>query len=117
MLLVAGEVLTIVTGPSVILGNASRISCSYVDLASSVRPGGLILVADGEISLRVEACRPYGAPPLPAGAPPLEQGAVRARVLNTSTLGERSTAYTKKSGSALSSALRSQRSLATVAIA
>lgn len=51
----AGQTLEIVTTEET-LGNAKRISCSYRGLASAVMPGSTILVADGEITLKVLTC-------------------------------------------------------------
>jgi pyruvate kinase len=48
-----GDPLTIVTGD--LEGSPGRISTTFVGLASSVRPGDRLLLADGLVELRVEA--------------------------------------------------------------
>jgi pyruvate kinase len=51
----AGQHLVITTDTS-ILGDASRISCTYAHLPQSVRPGSKILVDDGALVLTVVEC-------------------------------------------------------------
>lgn len=69
-----GSVITVDTEYDV-PGNADRIACSYADLASTVKVGGPILVADGSLVLKVLEI--------------LSNGSVRAECLNTATIGER----------------------------
>ncbi len=57
-------------------GNASRISMNYAHLATTVKPGDIILCADGEVLFRVLECDP-------------DAGSIRVRVLTKSALGER----------------------------
>lgn len=38
------------------LGDATHLTCSYSELAESVKPGDKILIADGELTLRVTSC-------------------------------------------------------------
>ena len=51
--LAAGDTLLIATGDFV--GGSGRVSTTFEGLARSVRPGDLLLLADGAIELRVEA--------------------------------------------------------------
>lgn len=57
-------------------GNAEKFAVSYKQLAESVRPGQIILIADGSLVLTVLSCD--------KGA-----GEVACRVENTATIGER----------------------------
>lgn len=66
----------IVTTDYSIKGNEEMISMSYKKLPVDVKPGNVILCADGTISLRVLSCDP-------------EAGTVRCRCENTAMLGER----------------------------
>jgi pyruvate kinase len=56
------------------LGTKDYLACSYKSLPTSVFPGGRILIADGSVSLEVIECL---------------KESVRARILNTATIGER----------------------------
>ncbi|KFM26819.1 Pyruvate kinase, cytosolic isozyme [Auxenochlorella protothecoides] len=71
----AGQEVTITTDYGV-RGNKGLIAMSYAKLAQDVRPGLVILVADGSISLEVLSTDPAA-------------GTVRARCLNSAKLGER----------------------------
>lgn len=75
VLLEAGVELTITTDYAA-KGNKDLIAMSYQKLAQDVKPGSVILVADGSISLEVVSTDPAA-------------GTVRAKCLNTATLGER----------------------------
>lgn len=57
-------------------GNAQKLACSYEKLASSVKPGQQILVADGSLVLTVLTCQEA-------------LGEVVTRVENNATIGER----------------------------
>jgi pyruvate kinase len=57
-------------------GNERIIKCSYENLAEDLKPGGKILVADGELSLEVLICKP-------------ERKSVLCRVQNHFVLGEK----------------------------
>lgn len=70
--LVAGAAVEITTRP--IAGTAQRLSTPHVELPRLARPGGRILLADGQIELRVEAVSGDG---------------VRCRVMNGGYLFER----------------------------
>lgn len=70
--LVSGAEVEITTQP--VVGTARRVSTAYTALPSLVRPGGRILLADGQIELRVEN---------------VANGAVRCRVVNGGYLFER----------------------------
>ena len=50
-----GDKLRIVTDYS-FKGDNTCIACSYKSLATSVKPGNTILVADGSLSLHVDEC-------------------------------------------------------------
>ena len=71
----AGGLLTLTTDYE-FKGNSSRIACSYPKLPLSVREKGLILVADGSITLEVVSISPSA-------------GEVVTRVVNGGKLGER----------------------------
>ena len=73
VLLEAGAELTITTDYG-IKGTKDLISMSYKKLAQDVHAGSVILVADGSISLEVLSTDPA-------------KGTVRAKCLNTATLG------------------------------
>ncbi|PSC70200.1 pyruvate kinase [Micractinium conductrix] len=75
VVLEAGAELTITTDYS-IKGTKDLIAMSYAKLAQDVKKGSTILCADGSISLEVLETNPAA-------------GTVRARCLNTATLGER----------------------------
>jgi len=55
-------------------GDATRISCSYPSLPTSVKVGGAILIADGTVVAEVKELRADG---------------VLVRVLNSATIGEK----------------------------
>ena len=57
-------------------GDANKLACSYSDLATSVRPGQQILVADGSLVLTVLSCDTAA-------------GEVTCHVENTVSIGER----------------------------
>ena len=67
--LTAGSTVTLSTDYS-LLGHETLLTCSYQELATSVKPGDRILIADGEVTLTVLQCAP-------------ELGTVQARVENT----------------------------------
>ena len=78
-----GEPVKLQTGDEVTVttdyahkGDAKTIALSYKKLPQDVAPGSQILIADGSIVLEVLSCDVKG-------------GTVRARCLNTATLGER----------------------------
>ena len=78
----AGKI-TLVKGETIVLtndynykGDASKIACSYPTIASSVKPGQQILVADGSLVLTV----------LNTDIP---TGDVTCRIENNATIGER----------------------------
>ncbi|KAL5719358.1 pyruvate kinase [Ranunculus cassubicifolius] len=73
--LVKGQEITISTDYQ-IKGDDTLISMSYRKLAEDVKPGSVILCADGSISLTVLSCDK-------------EKGLVRCRCENSATLGER----------------------------
>lgn len=75
VVLEAGQELTITTDYD-IKGSSKLIAMSYKKLAQDVKPGLIILVADGTISLKVLSTDPAA-------------GTVRVRCLNTAKLGER----------------------------
>ena len=56
------------------LGNVDDLPCSYKSLPNSVQPGGMILVADGSLILKVLECRAES---------------VITEVMNTATIGEK----------------------------
>jgi len=58
------------------LGTSQKIGCSYVDLATSVKVGSQILIADGTISTVVtEVCA--------------DKGFVRVKILNSGSIGSK----------------------------
>ena len=71
----AGQLLEITSDYSY-KGNSKRIACSYKELSTSVKEGGTILVADGEIMMDVLECKP-------------EEELVVVRVQNSAVLEER----------------------------
>jgi len=73
--LTEGQEITITTDYT-IKGDSNMISMSYKKLPVDVKPGNVILCADGTISLMVLSCDP-------------EAGTVRCRCENTAMLGER----------------------------
>jgi len=75
VLLEVGSEITITTDYE-FKGNNTTIAMSYKKLAEDVHPGSTILVADGSISLEVLSTNPAA-------------GTVKARCLNTASLGER----------------------------
>lgn len=75
VILTQGEDITITTDYEA-KGNKNLIAMSYKKLAQDVRPGSVILVADGSISLEVVSTNPAA-------------GTVVAKCLNTAKLGER----------------------------
>lgn len=73
--LTKGQEITVSTDYD-IKGDTNTISMSYKKLPQDVKPGHVILCADGTISLAVLSCDP-------------EAGTVRCRCENTAMLGER----------------------------
>ena len=78
-----GNKITLVKGEDLVLtadyafkGSSAKLACSYPELATSVKPGQSILVADGSLVLVVKSCD--------AAA-----GEVTCRIENNATLGER----------------------------
>jgi pyruvate kinase len=71
--LVEGQDLVISTDYS-LEGDASTISCSYKSLPSSVKPGSMVLAADGTLMMEVKECR---------------ADSVLVRVMNDVTIGEK----------------------------
>lgn len=69
-----GSKLTI-TGDFDFLGNEEKISCSYSDLASKVKPGQEIVIAHGKLYLKVLSCNESA-------------GEVECEVLNNATIGQ-----------------------------
>jgi pyruvate kinase len=57
-------------------GDNTKLACSYPALATSVKPGQQILVADGSLVLSVISCHP-------------DKGEVECRVENNAAIGER----------------------------
>jgi len=73
--LTKGESLTL-TADYNFLGNNKKLACSYPTLATSVKTGQSILVADGSLVLTVLSCHP-------------SEGEVICRIENDCSIGER----------------------------
>jgi len=73
--LTKGETLTL-TSDYAFKGNKSKLACTYEKMASSVKPGQSILVADGSLVLTVLSCDPAA-------------GEVDCRIENNAVIGER----------------------------
>ncbi len=54
---IAGSIVEVSTDYTK-LGDATHLTCSYGELPESVKPGDKILIADGELTLRVTSCDP-----------------------------------------------------------
>ena len=76
----AGNLLTLTTDYS-FKGNENKLACSYGKLAKSVREKGIILVADGSVSLEVVSIHPATTPG--------SFDEVVTRIVNGGKLGER----------------------------
>jgi len=72
---VKGETITLTSNYS-FKGSKSKLACTYQALATSVKPGQSILVADGSLVLTVLSCDPAA-------------GEVECRIENNAVLGER----------------------------
>jgi len=75
VVLVKGESITLTSDYS-FKGNKSKLACTYQALATSVKPGQTILVADGSLCLSVLSCDPAA-------------GEVICRIENNAVIGER----------------------------
>jgi len=74
--LVKDQTLILTTDYSYKAVDATKLACSYPELATSVTPGQSILVADGSLVLEVISCD-------------TEKGEVACKVMNNASLGER----------------------------
>mmetsp|Transcript_24456 Transcript_24456/g.41878 ORF Transcript_24456/g.41878 Transcript_24456/m.41878 type:complete len:536 (+) Transcript_24456:110-1717(+) len=75
--------ITLTKGEEIVLtsdysfkGSSKKLACSYEKLASSVKPGQSILIADGSLVLTVKSCD-------------VAAGEIVARIENNTTIGER----------------------------
>jgi pyruvate kinase len=75
IVLVKGESITLTSDYS-FKGSAKKLACSYQSLATSVKQGQMILVADGSLVLTVLSCDPTA-------------GEVECRIENNAVIGER----------------------------